>query len=263
LDNAYANAGAIALKNFIVVIDPTYYPRTGRLLREKIEAHFDLPVKFLFLTHSHADHVGGLEEIALLGRYSNKRKAIMVINEAYQHLLWDMSMRGGVAYNEEEASIMLSFESFFDIVRPTVLTDYPRETFGANIGDIDIKMIRTKHIPDSSSDWMGSFWSCGVIIDDRIMFTSDTRFDHDLLYRYEKRFNFEAIFHDCQFYTGGVHASLEELNQLPVKYKNKTYLSHYGDDWEDFLDMVNEFGFAGLAKQHVYYNFDKKKTSYK
>ncbi|MHA1968853.1 MAG: MBL fold metallo-hydrolase [Candidatus Hodarchaeales archaeon] len=55
----FANAGATALRNFIVVIDPTYYPRTGRLLREKLEAYFNLPVKYLFLTHYHADHVFG------------------------------------------------------------------------------------------------------------------------------------------------------------------------------------------------------------
>ncbi len=89
------------------------------------------------------------------------------------------------------------------------------------------------------------------------MFTSDTRFDFDLIDHYEKQFNFEAIFHDCQFFTGGVHASLEELNKLPAKYKNKIYVSHYGDNWEDYLDRVEQFGFAGLAKQHVYYNFDK------
>ena len=52
-----------------------------------------------------------------------------------------------------------------------------------------------------------------------------------------------------QFFAGGVHASLEELNQLPVEYKNKIYLTHYGDNWEDFVDKVKEFGFAGLTKQ--------------
>ncbi len=214
-------------------------------------------VKHFLITHSHADHVGGLEEVALTGRYSNKRKPIMIINETYQHLLWDMSLRGGAAYNEEEARLMLTFEDFFDIIRPTTITDFPRETFGTKVGKIDIKMMRTKHVPDSSSDWLSSFWSCGVIIDDRIMFTSDTRFDYDLIDHYEKRFNFEAIFHDCQFFTGGVHASLEELNRLQVEYKNKIYLTHYGDNWEDYLDRVEGFGFAGLAKQHVYYNFDK------
>ena len=181
----------------------------------------------------------------------------MIINETYQHILWDMSLRGGAAYNEEEASRMLSFVDFFDIIRPLWLTAFPRETYTAKIGEIDIKLMRTKHVPDSSADWLGSFWSCGIIIDDRIMFTSDTRFDYDLIVSFDNQFNFEAIFHDCQFITVGVHASLEELNRLPLEYKNKIYLTHYGDDWEDYVDKVRQYGFAGLAQQHVYYNFDK------
>ena len=50
---------------------------------------------------------------------------------------------------------------------------------------------------------------------------------------------------------------MDELNQLPADYKNKMYLSHYGDNWEDYVDRVKEFGFAGLAEQHTYYNFDQ------
>ena len=88
------------------------------------------------------------------------------------------------------------------------------------------------------------------------MFTSDSRFDYDLIDYYEKLFNFEAIFHDCQFFSGGVHASLEELNKLQPEYKNRIFISHYGDNWEDYLGSVGAFGFAGLAEQHVYYNFD-------
>jgi ribonuclease BN (tRNA processing enzyme) len=117
-------------------------------------------------------------------------------------------------------------------------------------------MFRTKHIPDSSSDWQSSFWSCGVIIDDRIMFTSDTRYDYDLVDLYESKFNFEVIFHDCQFFTGGVHAGLEELKQFSPEVKKKMYLTHYGDNWEEYEGKVSEYGFAGLGIQHVFYTFD-------
>ncbi len=211
------------------------------------------------ITHSHADHIGGLEEVALMGRYFARKKPTVVINETYQHILWDMSLRGGCAHNEEEAQQMLSFSDFFDVIRPQWLPDYPRETFGIKIGSIDIKMMRTKHIPDSSQDWQSSFWSCGVIIDDRIMFTSDTRYDFELVDYYDKRFNFETIFHDCQFFTGGVHASLEELSKLPKEIKKKMYLTHYGDNWEKFESEITAQGFLGLAKQHVFYVYDEKK----
>ncbi len=213
-------------------------------------------IKNYLITHSHADHIGGLEEAALMGRYATKKKPVMIVNETYQHILWDMSLRGGAAYNEEEAKDTLSFSDFWNIIRPQWLPDYPRETFSARLGKIDIKMMRTKHIPDSSYDWQSSFWSCGVIIDERILFTSDTRYDYDLIDFYEKKFKLEAIFHDCQFFTGGVHASLEEIKQFPPDIKNKMYLTHYGDNWEEFEDKVEKYGFAGLAKQHVYYTFD-------
>jgi hypothetical protein len=116
-------------------------------------------------------------------------------------------------------------------------------------------MMRTKHIPDSSETWENSFWSCGVIIDDRILYTSDTRFDPDLLVYYNEHFPLEAIFHDCQFFTGGVHAGLEELGSLPGKIKEKLYLVHYGDNWEQFEPRIAELGFAGLTKQFTHYYF--------
>jgi ribonuclease BN (tRNA processing enzyme) len=215
-------------------------------------------IKNILITHSHADHIGGLEEFALSGKYMAKKKPTMVINETYQQILWDMSLRGGCGFNEGEdaSTAKLAFSDFFDMNRPKSLPGYSRETLGARVGKIKLLMMRTKHFPDNSPDWQHSFWSCGLIIDERVMFTSDTRYDPDLVNYYENKFNLEAIFHDCQLFTGGIHASIDEISRFPKKLKKKIYLTHYGDNWESFLGKVSESGFAGMTQQHVRYIFE-------
>lgn len=213
-------------------------------------------IRNFLITHTHADHIGGLEEAMLLSRYVKREKPTIIISEIFEHLLWDMSLRGGSTCNEEHDGKNLTFGDMWKIQRPVWLPNYPRETLEANLGGINIKMMRTKHIPDSAASWMDSFWSCGMIIDDRILFTSDTRFDPDLVMDYDERFNLETIFHDCQFMPpGGVHASLEELKDLPPRIKKKTYLVHYGDNWEDNEVKVHKYGFAGLTKQWHFYKY--------
>ena len=56
---AKVNSGAIALRNYIIVIDTTVFPTHAKYFRNKIEREFKLPVKYLFLIHSHGDHVLG------------------------------------------------------------------------------------------------------------------------------------------------------------------------------------------------------------
>lgn len=54
------NAGAVVLKNFIIVIDPLLFPRQAKEFREKLEKNYGLPVKYLFITHYHSDHIFGV-----------------------------------------------------------------------------------------------------------------------------------------------------------------------------------------------------------
>jgi|WetSurMetagenome_2_1015567.scaffolds.fasta_scaffold39818_2 glyoxylase-like metal-dependent hydrolase (beta-lactamase superfamily II) len=65
-----SNVGIVLFKDFIVMVDAGMRPDTARMLREQLENNFERPVKFLCLTHYHADHAFSLKafkDAAILG----------------------------------------------------------------------------------------------------------------------------------------------------------------------------------------------------
>lgn len=212
-------------------------------------------IKNFLITHSHADHIGGLEEAALMGRYIAKEKPSMIISQEYKKILWEQSLRGGNSYGEMSAGKFLGFDDYFVQIEPKLISKKPRPLYQVNCGSIDIKLFRTKHIPDCVQSWKKSFYSLGTLIDERILFPSDTRFDPEMLYwMLESYPNIEYIFHDTQFFPGGVHAYYEELKTLPDDIKKIMHLCHYGDTFTEYQPEAD--GFAGFAKQAHFYHFD-------
>ena len=219
-------------------------------------------VKNYYLTHSHADHIGGLEEVMLVARYGTQTRPHVWITESYQNALWDMSLRGGGAFNEESDGKNLAFGDMWQIHRPRWKGGYPRETYEFEVGSIRLTAFRTMHVPGNAATWEEAFWSTGLVIDGRVLFSGDTKYDPVLITDYASRFPIETIFHDCQFFPpGGVHASIDELKNLPSDLKARMLLMHYGDDWEKNVAKVSDFGFQGLVRQWVYYDFAKPKTA--
>lgn len=223
--------------------------------------HIGLPIfniDNLLITHAHADHAGGLEEMTLLQRYLKHKKPNLYITEAFSKLLWEDTLKGGIQFNEYDGKKFLEFEDMFNPIYPKKNRLFDRDGWQFQLGDMDIQLFRTRHIPDSAKSWKSAAWSTGLVIDHKILFTGDSQFDRDLFSHPYFTENIETVFHDCQFKKpGGVHASLEELKDLPADIKSKIHLIHYADDWQKHEQEVMDSGFAGFTRRWEYYNFNE------
>lgn len=211
-------------------------------------------IKNLLLTHPHADHIGGVEELALEGKYITKRLVNLVITDEFKECLWEESLKGGIQYSEEG---VMTFDDYFNQIKPVRIQKKPFEMFETNVGSINIKLFRTRHVTTRKKSLKKSQISYGLIIDDRILFTADTQFNpSQLQFLLDKYNKIEVIFHDCDVmgYSRGVHAAYDELVTLPKEIKEKMFLSHYSEAVSTIDALVD--GFAGLAKHWVYYDFD-------
>ncbi|GAB1432055.1 MBL fold metallo-hydrolase [Spirochaetota bacterium] len=213
-------------------------------------------IKNYLITHSHADHIGGLEEVMLMYRYMAHSRGTIIAPKKYRKLLWQESLKGGASYNEINDGKYLQFDDMWDTIELKAVKNADRELCTTRLGSLSIAMLRTMHIPNSAPDWKSSALSYGVILDEKVFFTSDTLYDPDLLDFVLGRYNIEIIFHDCQLYSGGVHASFDELSSLPEEIREKMYLMHYGDNVENFEQTALDRGFKGFVKPCQSYVFN-------
>jgi ribonuclease BN (tRNA processing enzyme) len=207
------------------------------------------------ITHTHADHIGGMEEITLMYRYVFKTKANLYMDEDLEKLAWDHTLMGGSGFNERHNGEFLGLNDLWTIKRPTPEKGFLRTVKSFDIGGINVKIFRTNHIPEQAQSWSDAVPSYGLLIDNKILFTGDTKYDPGLIEEFNSKFKLEAIFHDCQFYTGGVHAGIDEIAQIDEKIKAKTHLVHYGDNFAQNFQKVKDVGFAGLTREWHFYDF--------
>ena len=233
--------------NVLVVSDQ------GLLLAIDCGSHFQLALEMAeisiedidsyFITHLHADHIGGLEWVALK-RYFGPNGIFKVGKEHYHGPrlisnteilddLWSHSLSGGLETLQGKRNTL---ETFFR-VDPLP----PNGTF-AWCG-IVFDIIQTVHTMDNRrvKPSYGLMFRLGG---KKIFFTGDTQFcPNQIMAFYEEA---DLIFQDCELakYPQSVHAQWHEICSFPESVRRKMHPYHYSgplpEDWQDrgFLPFV-------------------------
>jgi hypothetical protein len=201
------------------------------------------------ITHSHADHIGGLEEVMLMDRFLAHKKPAIIITEEYQELLWGSSLRGGATFNERIDGRYLEFEDYWTVERPTPMP-------GARDAGRFLRPHRNQDVRNALSGQrgLGGFGPLpGPGLDDRVLSAPDTRVDPELVVAWMPN-TISRHLHDCQALQGRVHASLR--NWAPFRPTSKPHLpGAFGDAVDDSVDG-RRAGLRRLRRALTEYRFD-------
>lgn len=182
----------------------------------------------VMITHIHADHIGGLEELAFRGRFLAQKKFDLIVPSSLipsytgsmgdGTCLWENSLKGGLMHlqSEDNEPVEATIETYFNVL--PLASEEALEMKGCTFS-----MFPTDHVPDKATFGIQVSTESGT----KVLFSADAKPLAQA--RYDCA---DVIFHDCSFlpkYPSTVHTHFEELKELPEETRAKIRLMHYGD----------------------------------
>jgi len=197
----------------------------------------------LYVSHLHADHVGGIEWLAL-STFFNKDldRPTLYANGKLAEDLWNTTLKGGLGTLQNQIAHL---ETYFKLV-----------TIGKNEGfdfnGLHLQTVQMVHYMDGYEivPSYGLLWS--VPDHRKVLLTTDTQFSPNLMRDFYAMS--DVIFHDCETAKApsGVHANYDELKTLSPDIRKKMWLYHYQDGP---LPDAKADGFAGFVEQGQVFAF--------
>lgn len=194
-----------------------------------------LDITDIYISHLHADHVGGLEYIGFTTKFDPRcNKPNLYASKELAHDLWYRTLSGGMRSIEGE---LASIDTFFE-VHPICKGD-------SFIWEgVEFKLIRVIHV-DNGYFMMPSYGLYFEVDGVKVLLSTDTQFKKNLNDLYKQA---DIIFHDCEtsFFPSGIHAHYNELMTLPAHIRSKIWLYHYEPGT---LPDAEKDGFRGFVKR--------------
>ncbi len=207
-------------------------------------------IEGLYVSHLHADHSGGVGDLALLnffvkqnlsqvmktGETDDSKKPFLYGVGTMLKDGWDKCWRGGL---ETLELLEASLQDYFR-VRPI------KKNKSFTFHGLEIHPFQTIHVMNglATQDSYGLKFVCpdGT----RILLTTDTQFCPNQLHRFYDWADFIAQDCETSAFKSGVHAHYDDLKTLPDETKAKMWLFHYQDGE---LPNAEADGFAGFIKK--------------
>jgi ribonuclease BN (tRNA processing enzyme) len=219
----------------------------GTTISESLEYHKIKPqdIDTLFISHLHADHSGGVEDLGFKTYFQQFPFGVdkITLCGTYDILSegWDKSWRGGMENLSNETATL---ETYFE-------TKYLEEHEPIIFFETTIRPVKTIHV-ETDKRVVPSY---GLFVEGdnkNVFITGDSIYQPNQFHPSYMRA--DIIFQDCDFneYEGGVHAQFHQLCNLPKEFKRKMWLYHFALNgkhiWE--LDtLAEDNGFAGVVRR--------------
>jgi len=212
-----------------------------------------LDIDGVYISHLHADHIGGLEWLAFCSRFDPRYrgKPDLFISEFLVEDLWTRSLSGGLASLQNQNNTLADYFTVNAVPKNATFRTSEAED------SPDYRLIQTIHVLNGFTlePSFGLLFETG---EKKIFITTDTQYAPAQIGDFYK--SSDVIFHDCECtpFKSGVHAHFNDLSTLHIDVRTKMWLSHYQDgvvDSEEWDKKVADAGFLGFVKKGQVFEF--------